>query len=258
MNMSNFAICGNVIRHIAHIVLYLFITTTSVTAQTVEFVFEDHPPFTFSENGIVKGIFVDSTHQAAAAAGLKIVWTERSFNRINRDLDEGVTPICITGASNSSNPQKFYVSSPIGHFGQTGFLVREEHREQLEMLKNTSSLFATGLRGGFVKGGHYAIPYDEYVKQSDTTHLVLSTTHEQIVQLIARGRVDFTIENELMFPVNQRQVNRAGNNLAFVVLPDAPKVRTAHIVCTRTVPEDVLARLEASIQKIDFQQNSVN
>lgn len=220
-------------------------------ADTLVFQAEDHPPFLEVAGGQVGGIFGDVVNRAAETAGLSIDWQERSFNRTKRDLGEGRAPFCVAGHSASSeSAAKWYVSPPIGTFGRTGLLVRAADKDAIDAVPSLEALFSdTSYIGGFVTDAVYAVPHLEYLKRSHSKHLFIAGSHEKLVELLARGRIDFVIENEMMAPSHIKGVGGA-NTLAFTSLPGMPEGRDAHVICTKAVPKSLLDRFEAGLSAI--------
>ncbi len=220
-------------------------------SDTLVFQAEDHPPFLEVQDGHVGGIFGDVVNRAAEAAGLSIDWQERAFNRTKRDLGDGRSPFCVAGHSaTSQSAAKWYVSPAIGTFGRTGLLVREADKAAIGAVPSVEALFTdTDYIGGFVTDAIYAVPHLEYLKRSHNKHLFIAGSHEKLTELLARGRIDFVIENELMVPGHQRRA--AGSaELAFTSLPGMPEGRDAHVICTKAVPKDLLDRFEAGLETI--------
>lgn len=192
-----------------------------------------------------------ATERAVDHAGLQLVWRKNSFNRIRRILEAGEQPICVTGHGRGSDSVgKMYLEPPVGHFGRSGLLVRKSDIHLYEQLASVEALFLrTTLVGGFVKDAKYAVDYEQYLPDSKTKHIMSVGTHEQLAQLVARKRIDFVFENELMVPVHE-EMNLDGAPLAFVRLPGMPDARAAYIVCSKAVPADVIQRLEKGLRAV--------
>ncbi|WP_068145596.1 transporter substrate-binding domain-containing protein [Kordiimonas lipolytica] len=220
--------------------------------DSLVFQVEHHPPFLEIEAGRVSGIFGDTVNQAAAIAGLTIEWQERAFNRIKRNLDDGTQPFCVAGYWKKSTEQdeQWHFSPPIGTFGRSGLLVREADKAAFEALPSIEALFTdTDFIGGFVTDAVYAIPHLELLKKSHNKHLFIASSHDKLAELLARKRIDFVIENELMAPIHKAQV-AGGDALAFLSLEGMPAGREAHVVCTKAVPTAILSRLDAGLEVV--------
>lgn len=231
-----------------------FLGSSSAWGQgpdTLIFQAEDHPPFLEIQGAEVGGLFGDVVNRAAEAAGLNIVWQERAFNRTKRDLGEGSAPFCVAGHSATrESAAKWYVSPPIGTFGRSGLLVRAADKEAIDAVPSIEALFTeTDYIGGFVTDAVYAVPHLEYLKRSHNKHLFIAGSHEKLAELLARGRIDFVIENEMMAPRHIKGV-RGGDRLAFTSLAGMPAGRDAHVICTKTVPRDLLDRFEAGLKAV--------
>lgn len=211
--------------------------------------FEDHPPFFYREEGRVTGVFADVANAAAADVGISLDWKEQAFRRTTRALHDRSEAFCSIGHRDRPDLRRdFFVSPPIGTFGRTGFLVRAEQADMVSKLPDAESLFTdTDLIGGFVVDAAYAIPHREYLEKSHDRHLFVTGTHEQLAMLIARERIDFTIENELMAPIHAAQSKDLAE-LVFVALPGMPLGQTAYIICTRQVPEATMAKFSQAIE----------
>jgi hypothetical protein len=215
---------------------------------TVYFYYEDHPPFSFEENGAVKGIFAEAAADAAKAGGLQVIWQKSTFNRIKRELEAGTRALCVPGQSKGGSPAGLQFTNSIGQFGRSGLLVHARNKAEIEAFPSIEGLFAdTNYIGGFVEGAIYAVPYRDFLGADGARHLFTASSHEAIALLVAKGRVDFTFENELMVPVHKDSI-AGGEQLEFVWLPGMPLGREAYIVCSAAVPEGVIKRLNSGIQ----------
>ena len=219
-----------------------------LSAQSIEFRYEDHPPFTFEKDGEPAGIFIGITEQSAKLAGFNIIWKKSTFNRLKRDLEEGVERFCVTGHSKASDSEgKWHTTEAIGHFGRAGFLVRAEDRPDFLKVGSLQALFEkTEFVGGFVKGAVYAVPYEKFLATSHSKHLITSSTHEQLVQLVAKGRLDFVFINDVMLP-SQQALAEGDAKLDFVTFSEMPYGASAHIRCTKAFPAAQVARLNRGI-----------
>lgn len=213
--------------------------------------YEDHPPFTYPEDGAPKGMFVAATENALREAGFAATWHLMSFNRIRRALTSGREAFCVTGhGKGSEGDGRQYILPAIGTFGRSGLLIREADRSKFAQVSSVRALFEeTKLVGGFVRDAIYAVPYQQYLPRSHGNHLMAVGTHEQLAQLVAKGRVDFVFENEMMVPLHQN-LNKDGDKLAFVTLPGMPEAREAYIVCSKNVPEEWVTRLGEGVRRI--------
>jgi len=226
------------------------IANMPLSAQSIDFQYEDHPPFVYEVDGKVTGIFVDVTVRAANLAGFEVVWKKRTFNRLKRDLEDGAQPFCASGHSKTPEAEsKWHVTDAIGHFGRTGLLVRESDKAAIASVGSIQALFEqTSFIGGFVKGAVYAVPYEQYLVFSHDEHLITSSNHEQLAQLVAKGRLDFVFIDEVMLPMHQK-VNAVGAQLGFVTFPEMPGGAEAHIICTKAVPASWVVRLNHGIEE---------
>ncbi|WP_286831106.1 MULTISPECIES: transporter substrate-binding domain-containing protein [Kordiimonas] len=239
--------------------LYLFALSVFLMGQeaskaeeggnTLVFQFEDHPPFLEKTPEGIGGSFGKFVNAAAAQAGIGLIWQERAFRRTRRDLEEGKQPFCVAGHSyDADRAPKFHYTPAIGTFGRSGLLVRTADIQKFEALSSVQALFeTTDLAGGFIAEAKYAVPFRPYLANSRGKHLFVSTSHENLVQLLVRGRIDFLFENEMMAPLH-RAATAGGEALGFVSLPDMPKARKAYVMCTQAVDPGLLARLDAAIE----------
>lgn len=221
-----------------------------LSAQSIEFRYEDHPPFTFEANAEPAGIFIGITEQSARLAGFNIVWKKSTFNRLKRDLEDGIEPFCVTGHSNATDFEgKWHTTEAIGHFGRAGFLVRAADKADFLKVGSLQALFEkTEFVGGFVKGAVYAVPYEKFLATSHEKHLITSSTHEQLVRLVAKGRLDFVFINDVMLP-SQQALAEGDAELDFVTFPEMPYGASAHIRCTKAFPAEWMARLDRGIRE---------
>jgi hypothetical protein len=220
-------------------------------AIKVRFFFEDHPPFTYSEGDAVKGIFAEAAEKALATSDTEILWQKGTYNRIKRQLSEQRSAFCVAGhAKGGSLEDNLWYSRAFARFGKSGLLVRTADKARFEEIATVEDLFLkTNLIGGFVSGAVYAVPYQRYLPNSPAQHLLASSSHEQLAQLVAKGRIDFVFENEMMVKLHQATVE-GGSSLDFVWLPGMPEGRDAYIVCTKKVNEATLARIDSGIEAI--------
>lgn len=241
-------------RILARISVFLLVCASLVDRgaqaeqQQLVFLYEDHPPFIYSGGEDVIGIFAEATKAAAQSAGIEILWQETTFNRLRREMASGHAPVCVAGQSKSADEEEQrHFTDSIGSFGRSGLLIRKNSREEFEQIADIRALFTeTHLVGGFVRGAIYAVPYQTFLPESHHNHLITTSSHEQLAQLVAKGRIDFVFENEMMVAFHEK-LNETGEKLDFVWLAGMPVGREAHIVCTKKVPAAVIARLNQGI-----------
>jgi len=239
----------SIVRRLVFCGVIAFSAIPSVVAnEPLVLRYEPYPPFVWGEEGRVEGMFAAHTKKIASTAGFKLLWRKGTYRRIMRDLYDNEGQFCVTGYSRSENSAHLVqYSEPYGYFPPRGIAV---HRENIAMFKYHRHIYDIladpTIRGAFIDGAKYGEEFNRRVAAGKDRHLRISGEDEDLVRLLAKGRVHFAMVNGAQIQHFKSKIPD-GNELVALYPDGMSKNSEVYIVCTLSTPKETLAKLNAVI-----------
>jgi polar amino acid transport system substrate-binding protein len=216
--------------------------------ESIDVYYNERPPYLVSErDGSVSGLTGTPATQAFRAAGISFVWIRMPSNRQMKELQENRSPACAVGWFKSAERERFAkFSKPIYQDRPTVGLANAD--SPIPEHEPLSALLANKKRRILVKDGYSYGPYIDRLLHSAKAGLMATTMENiEMTRMIALHRADmmFAAEEEASALLQQAGLNP----LDFHILrfPDVPKGERRYILCSQSVPDQLMQRLNAAI-----------
>lgn len=217
-------------------------------AEPFTLYYNERPPYleTSARAGKVTGLTADPAARAVEGAGFVPRWMPMPTTRQLVTLREGQVAACAVGwFKNSEREVSFKFTKPIYRDKPTVALARSGFEARSGNLAEV--LRQPGLRV-LVKDRYSYGPWIDALLAAARPHTV-STTEEnvQMVRMIAGKRADimFSSQEEAQYLLTQSNVSAAA--VKVLRFDDVPEGEKRYLMCSRSVPDDIMQRLDKAI-----------
>lgn len=222
------------------------------SADQLLFLYEEYPPYTYTEDGQVVGSVADQARAITSKAGLDIIWQKATYGRMLRSIanSEGMAPVCIAGYGSSSRKSPAtWMSEPFSMSPEPGIAV---HQQSLPKFSGHDSiediLSDPTISGAFLQGANYGEGLGKLIEAGKPRHLFIGGEDNDLALMVARGRVDFAMVNPDQ--VAYLRDSLPGGNVLVVLTPSGLRVpEPDYILCSSGLPEAFRERLNAAIRE---------
>lgn len=209
--------------------------------------FEERPPYVVRSGNDVEGLTASAAARIFKAANVPFAWEAGSMSRQMHMLRENLGPNCVIGWYKTTDRLAFAkFTKPIYRDGPIVALARQDF--SFASGRAMAEVLATPGVRLLVRGKYSYGPYvDSAIKRIQPQLVASPLPNVQMIDLLIGNRADFmfTSEEESALLL-KRAGNRAGN-LHVLRFSDALPGIERHIVCTRSVPDDIINRLNQAI-----------
>lgn len=221
--------------------------SAALADPVISLFFEERPPYAVRNGGDVEGLTVSAAAQAFKTANVPFVWEVGSMGRQMHLLRENLGPNCVIGWYKTSDRMTFAkFTKPIYRDGPIVALAR--HDFSFAPGRTMADVLAMPGVRLLVRTKYSYGPYVDSAIKRILPQLVASPLpNVQLIDLLIGNRADFmfTAEEESVLLL-RRAGNKAGS-LHVLRFSDALPGIERHIACTRSVPDDVINRLNQAI-----------
>lgn len=220
-------------------------------SQVLELLHEEYPPYIYTSDGKVVGTEAALVIEILGRAGFRVKWRMTNYRRLVREIQLSGKPLCAPGYSQSH--QESYgvaASKPFAWFAGTALAIR---KTDIDLFSKHTSIFDVmndqQLRGAFLMGARYQ-GVDENVRAGKVDrHILIGSTDVELGLLVARGRVHFALINpdQTNYLIEN---NEPASNLMVFQPTDMAGPRQVGFICSEATTEDILDRINASIEPL--------
>jgi uncharacterized protein (TIGR02285 family) len=211
--------------------------------------YHDRPPYSERQaDGSVRGVIADLAAVALEAAGVDYRWAELPSARQLEVIKRNVSPTCGLGWFKTPDREAFAkFTAPIYRDLPTIVVARVDDA-RFAGAPALDSLFADKTLILLVKTGYsYGAAIDAKLA-ADTPNLRRDPSDNRtMLGMVSRKRVDYMImaEEEAKDLLDEPDLGKAG--LAVFRLGDAPAGELRYLMCSKSVPDDLVARINRAI-----------
>lgn len=217
----------------------------------VTVLFHVRPPYSQQEpDGRVTGILVDPVAAALAKAGIIAGWVEMPPARQTEEIKRGrgKWPVCGLGWFKRPERERFALFSDPIYRDQPTIVVARKDDPRFEDGMSLQDSFGDAARTLIVKTGYsYGEAIDTWIRTLQPRTETSSGTNTQLLGMIAQGRVDYVV----MAPEEADDLldskSKLGASLQAVSLSDAPMGELRYLMCSRSTPPDLIARINDAL-----------
>lgn len=239
----------------ALLVLWALLAVPAAQAQAQEIplailVFH-RPPYYVVENGRFGGFLLDYTRRVMETAGIPAAFEEAPPQRIIKTLEDRDRLACAVGWFKTSAREAYAVFSEPIYIGRPmGAVVRTKDLDGLPRPATAEALLASGLRLGLRHG----FSYGDWLDAAMTAHRVSVdrsvAENDQLLEMLARGRIDYTFIGPEEYDWLTAATPGLRSDTRFVPLSGSPPDTPRHIMCSKSLAPERMARINAAIRQL--------
>lgn len=209
--------------------------------------FEQRPPYQLRQGDGVEGLTAAPAALAFKNAAIPFVWQESTMSRQMHMLRDNQVAMCAVGwFKNSERLGYAKFTRPIYRDRSVVALVRGEFAG-LAGRSLDEALATPGLRV-LVRGKYtYGDTIDKALKRVKPLTIASPHPHLLLAEQLTRKRADLIFAAEEEAEVMLAHTTASGGDLQIVRFAQVVPGEQRHIVCTRQVPDETIARLNSAI-----------
>lgn len=210
----------------------------------------ERPPYYFTHAGHPTGFLMDRAVGLFALAGIEARYESIPSKRIMHRLRSDERPCCSVGWFRTPERETFLgYTNPIHRDKEMVALFSSAKSKEMYRHSGVVSLLLDGdLVLGVVDGFSYGQVVDSLIRQVRPRIVRVVATQDQMVDMVAGGRFDYMFvapeEADLLLSEASPELGL----LLLRILAGVPEGNTRHIVCSRSVPLEVIDRLNHAIE----------
>lgn len=232
--------------------LVLFIGADAAMGEPkVTFNFEDRPPFLIQDKGaLVGGLAGKPVLATFVGAGIPLEWSFVPFKRQINNIQGNVGQHCMVAFKTPEREAFAKFTLPIFRDGATVALTRSNNDD---LNKNET------LRGTFGKRQQFLIAkdgrsngkvIDALIDELRPSTTVVSAGNSSILKMILVKHGDYMLVAPEEVEGMIKAAGLSQSDFKVVTLTDAPPGETRHIMCSKTMPDELINKLNLVIKKM--------
>lgn len=210
--------------------------------------YNERPPYLVpGPDGAATGLTGTPAANAFKAAGIPIAWAKVPTNRQLSAVKEAKGMHCAVGWFKTPEREQFakftkpiYRDKPWLVLANVGYSIKDG-------TKLEQALKAKGVRVLTKDSFSYGSYLDNLLAKTKPTITVSNGSTSQMLQLINAGSADFMFVSEEEAEYLVKQAGLSMKNFRQIRFPDMPKGGERYIMCSKNVPDDVIAKLNKNI-----------
>ena len=237
----------NRLRSAAVILASLLVPLTTVAEETIHVAYSERPPYMVPlPDGTPSGLTGTPTVHAFKTAGIPVQWHKVPTNRQLAMVKDAKSLNCAVGW--------FMLPDRL----QYAKFTKPIYRDRTWLVLTNDAFAARGIATleeltrqrdirVLVKDNYSYGGLDAYIRQWHPVMAVSTASTVKMVQSVSKGAVDlmFVSDEEGSYLLKQHAAD--ANNLRLLSLKDMPRGPERYIMCSKAVPDEVIARLNKAI-----------
>lgn len=211
--------------------------------------FHIRPPY--AEPGApvgVKGLLVSPVIKALNDAGLEAQWVEMPPARQTEEIKRAIEPACGLGWFKRPEREEFAIFTAPIYKDRASVIVARKDDSRFAAPASLQQIFTDPAFRLLIKTGYsYGKVVDDWLQHHHPTSDESAGTNETMLTMIANGRNDYMIMAAEEADYLLERDAPLGAALHTVALSDAPEGEQRYLMCSKSVPADAIARLNAEL-----------
>ncbi|MES2018180.1 MAG: hypothetical protein V4484_16965 [Pseudomonadota bacterium] len=221
--------------------------SAALAGPTITLLYEERAPYQMRSGDTVEGNIASPAARAFEAAGIAFVWQASSISRQLHLLRENRGAYCVVGLYKTGERLTYgKFTKPIYRNGPTVALMRRQFgAAEPRTLAQTLSL--PGLRLLVRDKYSYGALIDDTLLRVKPDTIAAPLPNSQLADKLLANRADMMFASEEEAATLLRFFGERASQLQVQRFSDAAPGMERHIVCSRNVADDVIARLDRAI-----------
>ena len=233
------------------VMLFILLTPHAAVCEPIALLYPNRPPFNYTVGGKAAGSLVELTERIFTDAGLDFVFIESPAKRVFHELRQAGNASCAFGVLKNEERKAF---------GTYTLPIIQDTPLVALSLKKHEKLFPSGIRLkdlvsmkeltlGLILGWSYGNYVDGIIRTAHVPVMGIPERRSQALML-ANDRMTYTLVRQMEIDEIIALTGKPRENFLVVPLADLQDQSKRYILCGKGVPEDVIAKLNASITKL--------
>ncbi len=210
--------------------------------------FTDRPPYSVPTNdGNAKGLYADPSSAAFKKAGVPFKWEQTPYNRQQTLLKENKNPgqdmHCAIGYFRTPEREVYAKFTEAVYRSKPMVAIANLQLKEVPTFEQMLKQYTIVVKESY----SYGADVDAMIKQLKPKQVVTPGQPSQVYQMIVGGRADYMIasQEEVDYYVQTGVVD--ATKVKILVFPDMPRGLYRHIICSKSVSDDIINRLNKVI-----------
>jgi uncharacterized protein (TIGR02285 family) len=202
-------------------------------------------------DGSVKGITADIVTQAMSVAGIPYRWEELPSARQMEVLKRDQGPACGLGWFKRPEREVFAKFSAAIYRDLPTIVVARANDRRFAGMPSLDALFADKALTLLTKTGYsYGAEIDRKIADQKPTARADASDNQIMLGMVSRARVDYMIMAEEEAKDLLSKTAFADSGLAIHHLANPPAGEYRYLMCSKSVPDDLIARINQAIAPV--------
>lgn len=211
--------------------------------------FHIRPPY--AEHGApvgVKGLLVAPVIKAMNEAGLEAQWIEMPPARQTEEIKRTAQPACALGWFKRPEREEYAIFTAAIYKDRPTVIVARKDDARFAAPASLQRVFSDPRLRLLIKTGYsYGEIIDGWLREYHPSTQESAGTNETMLNMVANRRNDYTIMAAEEADYLLERDAALGDALHVVALNDAPEGEQRYLMCSKSVPADAIARLNAKL-----------
>lgn len=237
--------------------LALPLATARAAEEPLTVAWRDKPPYHYMEGGKEKGFLLERARKVFSVANVPARFVREPVKRIWANFDNAVRNYCSIGWYRLPERERMAQFS-VPFYADPPQLVLAAPRWAKAVRAHDSFASLLGdpnLSIAMVDGASYGAQVDAMVEAGRTRVLRRTVGPIPLLTMVAAGRASFTLIDRHDWDW-ARTHEPSVRGVAPVQFPDMPPGQTRYIVCSKDVPQSVMARINHGIDVVTLEDRS--
>lgn len=226
-------------------------SNTAMADATVTFLYEERPPYLVVSNGQLEGLAGAPAMAAFRRAAIPVALSNLPFRRQLMTIQIGGKPVCMVAYENAERQTYAKFTDTIFQDGATVVLALAKNSDINGQERLTSLFGRRNLRLLLKDRRSYGAPIDTLINELQPSRFLVSGEHASIIKMIAYGRGDYMFMSTDEFTSAVQASGVPPENFKSVSLADVLPVESRKIMCSKSVPDEAIAKLNDAIREIN-------
>ncbi|WP_338849165.1 transporter substrate-binding domain-containing protein [Massilia sp. W12] len=210
--------------------------------------YNERPPYLVTNaDGSASGLTGTPAARAFTSAGISFVWEILSTDRQIQSLRKNASQSCAIGWFHKPDREVFAKFTKAIYRDQP-FVVIANRQMRLEAGAKLINVLSDRRHRVLLKNGFSYGDIDEMMSKAQPNLVYSNGEVLEMLQMLKGNRADmmFAAREEAEYLVRQAGFN--ADDFQILQFPDSPPGKTRHIMCSKSVPDETIKRLNAAIQ----------
>lgn len=234
------------------IILPLNSFSAETVSEEIQIFYLERPPYYYSENNEFKGVLADLTKEIFKKAGISYSWLSLPPQRLISMFENTDEKICSPGWFLKTDRMRYAnFTHPIYRNNPLVVLILKDNKDAFNGIDTLASLFKDrSLTLGTVATYRYSGYIDNLINQHKPDQIKVYSSAVSLVEMMAVKRVSYMLISpvEVDFLIQKAGLDR--NLFDLLTFPDIPAGNKRYLMCSKSVDNSTLEKLNDAIEEI--------